>query len=100
MTRTPDLTRFKASGLETCFHGRHLGAQIYAGLDGTNWRLGDYERRGGYQALRKILALDGGGIRGILSIEVLARIEQTLRQSQQNPDLVLADFFDFVGIFL
>ena len=61
MTRTPDLSRFKASGRETCFHGRHLGAQLYAGLDGSNWRLKDYESRGGYQALRKVLGKDGGG---------------------------------------
>ena len=31
-------------------------ALILKGLDGTNWRLKDYESRGGYQALRRILA--------------------------------------------
>jgi NADH-quinone oxidoreductase subunit F len=36
-------------------HGRHMGAQIMAGLDGNNWRLSDYVKRGGYEALRKIL---------------------------------------------
>ena len=51
-----DLSKFQAKGQETCFHGRHIGAQIYDGLDGKNWRLKDYEARGGYQALRKILA--------------------------------------------
>ena len=50
-----DLSRFQANGRETCFHGRHLDAQIYAGLDGSNWRLKDYEARGGYQALRRML---------------------------------------------
>ncbi len=30
-------------------------AIILSGLDGLNWRLGDYEARGGYQALRKII---------------------------------------------
>ena len=54
-----DLSRFHATGLETCLHGRHIGAQIYAGLDGHNWRLADYQARGGYQALRKVLGLDG-----------------------------------------
>jgi len=29
---------------------------ILSGLDGLNWRLADYEARGGYQAIRKILA--------------------------------------------
>ena len=41
------LARFQASGRETCFHGRHLHPQIYAGLDGRNWRLQDYVARGG-----------------------------------------------------
>ena len=30
-------------------------AKIMAGIDGTNWRLADYEKRDGYAALRKIL---------------------------------------------
>jgi patatin-like phospholipase/acyl hydrolase len=46
---------------------------------------------------RKLLACDGGGIRGIISIEVLARIESELRKSSGNPKLVLADYFDYVG---
>ena len=40
---------------QTCFHGRHLQPMLLDGLDGDNWRLKDYERRGGYAALRKIL---------------------------------------------
>ncbi|MCS7102220.1 MAG: NADH-quinone oxidoreductase subunit NuoF [Burkholderiaceae bacterium] len=39
----------------TCLHGRHIQPIILADLDGANWRLKDYERRGGYAALRKIL---------------------------------------------
>jgi NADH-quinone oxidoreductase subunit F len=42
--------------LQTCFHGRHIKPIILAGLTGDNWRLRDYEERGGYAALRKILA--------------------------------------------
>src|SRR5262249_52421582 len=30
-------------------------AVIMKGLDGANWRLKDYEARGGYQALRKVI---------------------------------------------
>ncbi|AHV94147.1 NADH-quinone oxidoreductase subunit NuoF [Bordetella holmesii] len=37
------------------FHGRHLGPQILDGLNGENWHLEDYVKRGGYEALRKIL---------------------------------------------
>ena len=35
MNATFDLSRFQATGQETCFHGRHIEPQIYAGLDGT-----------------------------------------------------------------
>jgi len=55
-----DLSRFKSQGVETAFHDRHINPQIMAGLDGKNWRLKDYEARGGYQAIRKILAGEGG----------------------------------------
>ncbi|MCP5267085.1 MAG: NADH-quinone oxidoreductase subunit NuoF [Burkholderiaceae bacterium] len=48
------LERVAAS--ETCFHGRHIDPQIMAGLNSPDgWHLADYESRGGYQALRKIL---------------------------------------------
>ncbi len=41
---------------ETCFHGRHINPQIYAGLTSPDgWHLADYEARDGYKALRKIL---------------------------------------------
>ena len=54
------ISQFRATGAETCFHNRHINPQIYADLNGTNWRLKDYEARGGYQALRKILGKEGG----------------------------------------
>lgn len=59
MTTNDVLSRFQSSGVETCFHGRHISPQILAGLNGANWRLKDYEARGGYQALKKILGLAG-----------------------------------------
>ncbi|MFN7695873.1 MAG: NADH-quinone oxidoreductase subunit NuoF [Burkholderiales bacterium] len=55
-----DLSQFKSSGIDTCFHGRHIAPQIYADLNGSNWHLDDYVARGGYEALKKILARDGG----------------------------------------
>jgi NADH-quinone oxidoreductase subunit F len=70
-----DLSKFQATGRETCFHGRHIGAQIYDGLDGSNWRLKDYEARGGYQALRKILGVDGGP--GMTPDEVIAEVKSS-----------------------
>ncbi len=45
---------------------------------------------------KKILACDGGGIRGLISVEILARLESELRRRKEQSDLVLADFFDFV----
>ncbi len=59
MTVNDVLSRYKSSGVETCFHGRHISPQILADLNGSNWHLKDYEARGGYQALRKILGLTG-----------------------------------------
>ncbi len=46
---------------------------------------------------RKLLACDGGGIRGIIAVEILARIEADLRASSGKPNLVLADYFDYVA---
>ncbi len=47
---------------------------------------------------KKILALDGGGIRGMMTIEVLAEIENRLRQElKKGAGFRLAHFFDFVA---
>jgi len=46
-------------------------------------------------APKRILALDGGGIRGIYSLLVLQRIEEIFREERGNPRLVLRDCFDF-----
>ena len=34
-----DLSKFQSTGEHTSFHGRHIGPQILADLDGSNWRL-------------------------------------------------------------
>ena len=49
------LNKFASTGVETCFHDRHINPQIYADLNGSNWSIKDYEARGGYVALRKLL---------------------------------------------
>src|SRR4051794_41178056 len=46
---------------------------------------------------RKLLAIDGGGIRGVLSLAVLARIESLLIAESGRPDYRLADYFDYVA---
>jgi patatin-like phospholipase/acyl hydrolase len=40
---------------------------------------------------KKLLALDGGGLRGLISLQVLRRIEEVHRERRKRPDLVLAD---------
>ena len=47
---------------------------------------------------RKILSLDGGGIRGVLTLEILAEIERQLKQKLQKDDSFrLSDYFDYIG---
>src|ERR1700728_977680 len=46
---------------------------------------------------RRILAIDGGGMRGALAVGILAKLEQTLRDKLGRPNLVLADYFDLIG---
>ena len=46
---------------------------------------------------KKLLTLDGGGIRGIITLEVLDRIEQIARKKLGRSDAVLADYFDYIG---
>jgi NADH-quinone oxidoreductase subunit F len=71
-----DLSKFQATGRESSFHGRHLGPQILAGLDGSNWSLKDYVARGGYAALKKILAKDGVvGNEGLTQDQVIAEVK-------------------------
>jgi len=70
-----DLSKFQSQGVETCFHDRHIKPQIYAGLNGSNWHLQDYEARGGYQALRKILDGDAAMPGGMTPDQVIAEVK-------------------------
>jgi NADH-quinone oxidoreductase subunit F len=75
----PDLYQQFSQGLDPnpmrdlaqsmCLHDRHIEPQIMAGLDGQNWGLEDYVKRGGYEALRKILT---GGMK---PEEVIAEVK-------------------------
>lgn len=75
MTAQNILSQFRSTGLQTCFHGRHIKPQILADLNGSNWRLKDYVERGGYQALRKILGKDGG--EGMTPDQVIATVKES-----------------------
>ena len=46
---------------------------------------------------KRILSLDGGGIRGLISLQILKRVERMLRDATLNPRLKLAEWFDFIG---
>jgi patatin-like phospholipase/acyl hydrolase len=46
---------------------------------------------------KRILALDGGGIRGILTLGFLEEMERILRIKSNKPDLKLCDYFDLIG---
>jgi NADH-quinone oxidoreductase subunit F len=63
------LAQFAATGVESSFHGRHINPQIMAGLDGKNWGLDDYVKRGGYVALKKILST------GMTQDQVIAEVK-------------------------
>jgi patatin-like phospholipase/acyl hydrolase len=46
---------------------------------------------------KRILSLDGGGIRGALTLGYLKKIETILREKENNPNLLLSDYFDLIG---
>lgn len=49
---------------------------------------------------KRILSLDGGGIRGLITLGILKQIEDTLRSrlpSEKQADFRLAHYYDFIG---
>src|SRR5262245_19473942 len=46
---------------------------------------------------KKLLALDGGGIRGVLSLEILRKLENVLRAASGNRNYRLVDYFDCIS---
>lgn len=59
---------------------------------------GHLENRYDTQRPRKLLALDGGGIRGVLTLQVLIKMEDLLReQSGQGENFRLCNYFDYIG---
>lgn len=47
---------------------------------------------------KKLLSLDGGGIRGVITLEVLQRLETMLAEQHGVQDgFVLADYFDYIA---
>lgn len=69
------LARFATDGGVSCLHDRHIKPQIYAGLNGRNWGLTDYEQRNGYAALRKVLGADGNG--GMTQEDIIVELKRS-----------------------
>lgn len=46
---------------------------------------------------RKLLAIDGGAIRGVLSLMILNKMEKLLIEESRREDYRLADYFDYVS---
>lgn len=44
-----------------------------------------------------MLALDGGGIRGVFTLTILEEIERQLREKKSDPNLLLGEHFDYIG---
>ena len=59
---------------------------------------GHLEDRYATERPRKLLALDGGGIRGVLTLQVLIRMEELLAEkSGQGENFRLCNYFDYIG---
>jgi len=54
-------------------------------------------RFGSEKPVRRLLALDGGGIRGVLTLAVLREIERQFRNARNDRTLRLCDVFDYVA---
>ena len=62
----------------------------------SDW--GHLEARFGSERKRRLLTLDGGGIRGILSLGILEELEGQLRRARgTGEDFRLCQFFDYIG---
>jgi uncharacterized protein len=56
------------------------------------------EARYATNAKRKMLSLDGGGIRGVLTLEILLEMEKQLKVELKKDDTFrLSDYFDYIG---
>ena len=59
---------------------------------------GPFHERYSQPRPRKILALDGGGIRGLITLQFLKKLDDDLRgELNEGSDFRLSDYFDYIG---
>jgi len=64
----------------------------------TNWEhWGHLAERYQTKQPRRMLALDGGGIRGLMTARLLVRLEQLLADGRGGADFRLCHYFDYIG---
>lgn len=67
-------------------------------MEPTHWdHWGHLAERYQPQKPRKMLALDGGGIRGLMTARVLVRLEELLAEGRGGKDFRLCHYFDYIG---
>lgn len=55
------------------------------------------EQRFAVGGAKRILSIDGGGLRGVLSCAILAEVERRLMARSGRPDFRLCEYFDLIG---
>jgi hypothetical protein len=62
----------------------------------TTW--GHLEERYGTERPRKLLSIDGGGLRGIMTLEILRSMEAMLaRETKKGDSFRMCDYFDYIA---
>ena len=61
------------------------------------WEIMTLTERVNKRGPKRLLAIDGGGIRGVLALEVLRHIEALLKAQSGDDNFRLSDYFDYIA---